>query len=78
MGSFLIMFILWFYPSKEKNDLVELISPHRSMFFLAFIMACSTYKGHSEIYEELIGVFIFLYCIRLFYCVKFPAKKTNE
>jgi len=78
MGSFLIMFFMWFFPSKEKNNLLELIIPHRSMFFLAFIMACSTYKGHSEIYEELIGVFIFLYCIRLFYCVKFPAKKTNE
>lgn len=77
MGSFMILFFIWFFPKKKKTYLFDLFFPHSSLFFLAFIMACSSFGGHSETYEELLAVFALLYSIRIFMCLSFPRIDLN-
>lgn len=68
LGSFIFLFFIWFFPNK-KSYLFQLFVPPPSLFFLIFFMACSSYRGHSEVYEELLAMFILLYSIRLFICL---------
>jgi hypothetical protein len=74
MGSFLFFCLFWFFSNPKKPKIIQLLLPHPSLFFIGFLMACSTFNGHSEIYEELMGLFIFLYSIRLLICMAFPSK----
>ncbi len=75
ISFFILLFIIWLFPSQNKMPvLVSLFLPHKSLFFLALIMACSTFEGHSETYEELLGIFVLLYSIRLYRCVHSPNK----
>jgi hypothetical protein len=71
MSSFFILVLFWFF-KKDKSDLLDLLLPPPSLFFLLFIMACATYMGHSEIYEELLYVFALLYGIRMLVCLSYP------
>jgi len=71
-SSFLVLFFIWFFPKKRKTYLFNLFFPHPSLFFLAFIMACSSFYGHGEIFEELLAIFGLLYSFRIFMCLSFP------
>ncbi len=71
MSSFVIFCIFWFF-KKGQSDLIDLFLPPPSLFFLTFIMACTAYMGHSEIYEELVYVFALLYSIRILVCLSSP------
>lgn len=75
LSSFLVMLFLWFFPTKKRTFLFHLFIPHPSLFFLLFFMAGSSFYGHSEIYEELLSIFVFLYGIRLVTCLSFPEKE---
>jgi len=72
MCSFIVLFFIWFFPKERKTYLFALLIPHPSLFFLVFIMACASLYGPSEIYEQLLAVFIFLYSFRIFMCLSFP------
>jgi hypothetical protein len=71
MSTFVIFCILWFF-KKGQSDLIDLFLPPPSLFILTFIMACTAYMGHSEIYEELVYVFALLYSIRILVCLSYP------
>ena len=78
MSSFLILFFIWFFPIKKKSYLFDLFIPHPSLFFLAFLMASSSFTEHREIYEELLALFSLLYSIRILTCLSFPTRVHQE
>ncbi len=77
IGTFLFLFVFWFFKNKP-SDLLDLLLPPPSLFFLVFIMACTTYMGHSEIYEELAYVFALLYSIRILFCLSYSPNNSNR
>lgn len=73
MGSFLVLFFIWFFPKRKKTYLFKLFFPHPSLFFLVFIMACSSFSSlGEETFEELFAIFVLLYSFRIFMCLRFP------
>ncbi len=73
MGSFIVLFFMWIFPKKRKSYYFKLFFPHPSLFFLIFIMACSSFSSAGEeIYEQLFAIFVLLYSFRLFMCLSFP------
>ena len=76
IGLFGVLLSIWLFDKKDKSHLFYLLVPHQSLFVLVFFMAASTYNGHSEIFEEMVSVFSFLYAIRLFFCLTYPIAKT--
>jgi hypothetical protein len=82
ISAFLGLFFFWFFKTR-KDFLFELFIPPQSLFFLVFIMACSSFMGHSEIYEELLAMLVLLYSIRIFVCIRssnrgFYARLTTK
>ena len=77
MSSFLILFIFGFFKNND-SDLLDLLLPPPSLYILAFIMACTSYMGHSEIYEELVYDFMLLYSIRILFCLNYPPVKSEK
>lgn len=73
MVFFLFLFLFWFFSKKEKSFLFNLLIPHQSLFFMAFLMACSSFVVDDEVFEDQLELFILLYSIRIFMCLKFPA-----
>lgn len=69
---FVVLVLLWFFKKEQKNSLVNLFLPPRSLSFLIFMAVCSTF-GNREFFETLFYFFIFLYSLRMLYCVKNPA-----
>ena len=74
MGLFIILFAMWFFYRGEKPYWLELITPHPSLIVLTFFMASASFKGHSEIFEEMLAFFVLLYSIRIYFCLKSPYK----
>ncbi|NQV03734.1 MAG: hypothetical protein HQ542_13880 [Bacteroidia bacterium] len=72
MSSFIVLFFIWFFHKEKKTYLFNLIFPHPGLFFLVYVMACSSFYGPSEIYEQLLAIFVLLYSIRIFMCLIFP------
>ncbi len=72
MGSFIVLFFIWLFPKKRKSNYFKLFFPHPSLFFLVFIMACSSFSSAGEeIFEELFAIFVLLYSFRIFMCLSF-------
>lgn len=70
IGSFVILFFLWSFYKPEKSYYYKLYVPHKSLFFLIFLMACTSFHGDSEIYEEMLAVFFFFYSLRILLSLK--------
>ncbi len=77
IGLFIVLFLMWFYFRGEKPCWLELIIPHPSLIILTFFMAAASFKGHSEVFEEMLSVFVLFYTIRIFVCLKSPSKLEN-
>lgn len=77
MGAFVVLIFLWLFYKPKKSYYYKLYVPHKSMFFLIFIMACASFHGDSEIYEEMLAVFFFLYSLRILVCIKGFSKIQN-
>jgi hypothetical protein len=75
MGSFILLIFIWSFFKGEKNYYYKLFVPHKNLFFLIFWMACASYNGDSEIYEEMVTVFLVLYSLRIFLILKNLKKK---
>jgi hypothetical protein len=69
LGAFAFLFMYWLFP-KNNTYLLKLFFPHPSMAFIIFTMACASYTGHSETYEALFTMFLMLYSIRVYNCLK--------
>lgn len=74
IGSFVILFFLWSFYKPEKSYYYKLYVPHKSLFFLIFLMACASFHGDSEIYEEMLAVFFFFYSLRILLSLKGYSK----
>ncbi|WP_411032426.1 hypothetical protein [Spongiimicrobium sp. 3-5] len=70
MCMFICMFLIWFFPKTSQSYLFSVFSPHRSLFFLFLYMACSTFYGHSEIFEILLSIFFLCYAFRMYFCLE--------
>ncbi len=68
LSFFIVLFLIWFFPH-NKHYLFQLFIPPPSLFFIVFLMACSSFRGHSETFEELLAIFLLLYSIRIFFCL---------
>ena len=70
IGLFTVLYLLWFYYKGDKPLWLELLTPHKSLFVLVFFMACVSYIGHTETFEEMLSLFTLLYSIRIFLWLK--------
>lgn len=77
LSLFIGLSLVWFFPRKDLSYVAKLLLPHPGTFFLVFMMACLSYEGHSEIFEELLAVFCVIYSLRVFNSLKFPAVKPT-
>jgi hypothetical protein len=75
IGLFIILKVFWVFPKYKKSNVSCLLLPHPSMYFLVLIIACSSFAGHSETFELLLGVFALLYSTRIFLCLLFTSPK---
>ena len=76
-GLFAVCSILWFFYKDHKPIWLEFLTPHKSLIILAFFMAASTYKGHSESFEHLLALFALLYGWRLILILRNPKSSIN-
>jgi len=77
ISFFIIMLFVWFFPNDKNSYVWELLLPHRSLFFLLFITAGSTFNGDGELFEALFSLFVFLYSLRIFCCTWFPKTELG-
>lgn len=74
IGSFIFLFFVWFFP-RENIYFFMLFIPPPSLFFIVFFLACASFL-HTEIYEQLLAIFILLHSTRIFVCLKNRDTKT--
>jgi len=70
IGLFVILCFFWYFFKEEKPYWLQLIVPHKSMIILAFYLACASFIGESEIFEQILSVFTLLYSLRIFLSIK--------
>jgi len=70
-GIFLVVILMltWISGSDSKPLIFNIIFPHPSLFFIALFLMGSGFEGESELFEQLMSVMLFLYSIRVLYCV---------
>ncbi|NHZ85058.1 MAG: hypothetical protein GWP19_04155 [Planctomycetia bacterium] len=74
VGFFTFLLVVWLFPKKRINYFFNLIFPHPSLFFLVSILALSSFFGGGhETFEQIFAIFTFLYCYRLFMCLRYPT-----
>ena len=78
MSLFLGLTFIWLFFKKEKENWFELILPHPSLFFITFFIAASSFYGHNESFEELLSMWILLYSLRVYICIKHLKKKVTK
>lgn len=78
MSAFLSLFFLWQFPQKRSNYVFNLFIPHRSMFFLVFLLACTSFLDYREISEEVFSVFCLFYSLRVFMCINHSSRAINQ
>lgn len=57
--------LLWFFNKGNAPLWLSFLTPHKSLIILVFLMAASTYKGHSESFEHMLALFLLLYVWRI-------------
>lgn len=75
MSAFLSLFFLWQFQQKRSNYIFNLFIPHRSMFFLVFLLACTSFLDYREISEEIFSVFCLFYSLRIYMCINHSPKE---
>ena len=75
--SLIVLFFTWSVTKMRESYQIDFLIPHPSLFFLVFIMAIISLEGHSELYEQLLAIFIFIYSVRIFICLAFPKIDLN-
>jgi len=65
MSAAVAVSALWLFPARPSPPLLRLLLPPPSFALLLFVMAASTFRGHSEVFEELLVLFSMLYTARL-------------
>lgn len=74
VGFFTFLFVVWLFPTNRVNYFFNLFFPHPSLFFLVLILLLSSFFGGGhETFEQIFAIFTFLYCYRLFMCLRYPT-----
>jgi len=66
LTSFLVMFFLWVFPSKNAGQVQKILIPPPGFFVIFLLMAGSGFYGPSEMFEALLSFGAFLYGVRFF------------
>lgn len=74
LSFFIVLLSLWFFP-KNRSFLYQLTVPPPSFIYIALTMAGAAFRGHSEIFEELLAISSLLYSTRVFICLNYPKNK---
>ena len=77
LSLFIVLIFIWFFP-KNRSYLFLLLIPPPSFIYLVFIMAGASFRGHSEIFEELLAIFCLLYSVRILICLNSPNNKLKS
>ena len=72
MSFIAIMLLVWFYSKAANPYWFRLITPHQSLIVLTLFISGASFYGENETFEEFLAFFVFLYSIRVFYCLKYP------
>ncbi|NNL15888.1 MAG: hypothetical protein HKO81_04520 [Flavobacteriaceae bacterium] len=80
IGLFFILLLLWFFPRGKEHFWLNLLTPHISLIYLVFFMACVSFDGLllSELFELLFYPFLLLYSIRILVCILYPSTKRES
>jgi hypothetical protein len=62
---FVVVLLLQLVPSENCPYFILFITPPPSFIILIFIMAGTSFRGHSETFEELLSLFIVVYFYRI-------------
>lgn len=76
VGIFLFLFMVWVFP-KNETTYTHLVLPHRSLFFIVLFFPITTYSVLHETFEQIFGLFAFLYSLRLILCADKLAKEAK-
>jgi hypothetical protein len=76
IGSFIVLCFIWFFPN-AKPFYYQLFIPHPSLFFITLFMAASTFL-HTEIYEQLLALFLLFHTTRIFLSLKEKSKNSLQ
>ncbi|MBN4070639.1 hypothetical protein JYT76_03045 [Olleya sp. AH-315-F22] len=69
VSFYLMLIFIWFFPN-YKSQILDIFIPPRSFIFIAFLLGATSFRGHSEMFEEIFAIFCFLYSVRLFVCLR--------
>lgn len=70
MGSFTMLFLIWFFPSENLSTVQKILTPSPAFFVLLFIMTGISFQGQSELYEAMFSLLVFLYGVRALYIMQ--------
>lgn len=76
LSSFIILLFIWIFPN-NRSFLFQLFIPPPSFIYIVLIIAGSSFRGHSEIFEELLAIFCLLYSIRILICLSSQNNKLK-
>ncbi len=68
IGSLIMLCFIWFFP-KDRPYFYQLFIPPPYFFFVIVFMAASTFL-HTEIYEQLLALFLLLHSFRILVSLK--------
>jgi hypothetical protein len=74
VSFFSMLIILWFFPN-YKSQILDIFIPPPSFIYLTFLLGATSFRGHSEMFEEFLAIFCLLYSIRLFICLRMREGK---
>ncbi len=77
LTSFVVLFLVWFFPGPRLTMVHKILIPPPSFFVLTFIMTSLSFLGQSELFEALFSLFAFLYGVRIIFIIENCDQKTN-
>ena len=73
---FIFLFLIWVFPIR-RSFLYKLLLPPKSFIYITLIMSGASFRGHSEIFEELFSIFCLLYSFRILICLN-PKNRLKK
>ena len=72
----LLIYALWFFPSKNRSLLILLAVPHSNQFFVVFFMTYFSFRD-GEVFEEFLALFPFLFSLRVFLALRLAVNRAR-
>jgi len=78
IAMFTTLFILWFFPKRESSKLLMILIPPPSLFPIVLFAMLYSFQGHSEIFEEYLGLFFLIHALRIYLGLKKEALAKED